>query len=93
MVYGSGVVSLVVGLGLEALKGYFRWLSPGGLDMLATAMTDDDWYTEIELEERKKRRGEPAVSGDVAAFNISGLFQDLKDGFSLPKGARIKYAR
>jgi len=62
--------------------------------MLAITMTDDDWFLEIEIEERKKRRGGASSNAESTfGFDLSGFFQDLKDGFSLPRGAFLKYAR
>ena len=56
---------------------------------------DDELFAEIEAQEIAKRRGSaPEISGVVQAYNgLRTLFQDIRDGFSLPKGASIKYAR
>lgn len=58
-------------------------------------LTDDQHFAEIEAEEINKRRGTaPEPSCVAQAYNgLRTLFQDIKDGFSLPKGASIKYAR
>ncbi len=58
-------------------------------------MTDDEWFAEIENVQRGKRRCEvPGLSGVAqACAGLRSLFQDIRDGFSLPKGATIKYFR
>lgn len=58
-------------------------------------MTDDEWFHEIEnLQRRKRRMSEPELSCVAqACAGLRTLFQDIRDGFSLPKGATIKYMR
>jgi hypothetical protein len=57
-------------------------------------ISDDEWFAEIELSERSKRRVSPEtnVGGSSLISSLYSLFRDLHDGFSLPKGAYIKYA-
>lgn len=58
-------------------------------------LTDEEWFAEIETAQREKRRSEtPEVSCvAMACAGLLALFQDIRDSFSLPKGATIKYYR
>ncbi len=56
-------------------------------------MTDEQWFADIEASERRKRRqSQESNVVEQAVEGLRGLLKDLKDGFSLPKGASIKYA-
>ncbi|MBX9724974.1 MAG: hypothetical protein K2X81_26455 [Candidatus Obscuribacterales bacterium] len=56
---------------------------------------DDDWFEEIETAERKKRRLNSAAPSALGRTfeHVRVAFQDIRDGFSMPKDVTFKYAR
>lgn len=57
-------------------------------------MSDDEWFAAIEVNERQKRRQDANATGVASILaSLCSIFCDLRDSFSLPKGAYIKYAR
>ncbi len=58
-------------------------------------LNDDELFDEIERIERSKRRLAPSAPARFSQTieNFKVAMQDIKDGFSLPKGHVFKYAR
>jgi hypothetical protein len=55
-------------------------------------MSDEQWFSEIEVKERGKRRSAGIVAKMSGLARFCTFCKDIRDGFSLPKGAYIKYA-
>lgn len=56
-------------------------------------LSDDEWFAEIEAEQRQKRRREEQKASVVRFMEkLSSAARDVRDGFSLPAGVKIKYA-
>lgn len=76
-------------------RGMFAHQAPmnRGNGMALYEMTDDEWFAEIEEEQRKSRRREEQRNS-VSKFlgKLSSAVRDVRDGFSLPQGVSIKYA-
>ncbi len=61
---------------------------------LCTIMNEEDLFDEIERDEQSKRRAvAPSPSGfNLAVAGVCSVFQELRDGFSIPKNVSFKYA-
>jgi hypothetical protein len=56
-------------------------------------MTDEQWFAEIELEQRRKRRRDEQKTSVLRFMEKMGaVAKEFRDGFSLPQGVSIKYA-